>query len=146
MQDLAVEQDNSSQFDFVIDEANKVIETVDGMDTAVNFQLFTDQRVSKEERANPLDRRGWIGDLETRGQNYSVGSLLHTKEQSRDTQADRNELAALAKDALNYFIALGASKEITARIVGNSVEGTIINDSNDISRYAKLWRGTVGNG
>ena len=146
MQDIMLEQDNSSQLDFVVDEANKVIDTIDGMETAVSFQLFTDKRVSREERANPLDRRGWIGDLETRGQGYQVGSLLHTKEQCRDTQADRNELAALSRDALNYFIALGASKDVTARIVGNNVEGTIVNDSNDISRYAKLWRGTVGNG
>ena len=143
-QDFAVEQSNDGTFDLVIDTINKVYATCEGMDTAVDFQLFIDQRVTKEDRANALDRQGWIGDLETRGEGYQVGSLLHLQQQSRDTQADNNESAEYAKTALQYFVSLGAAKEISSRIFGKNIEGQIIVDDNNVNRYSRLWRATGG--
>lgn len=143
MQDFKVEQDNYGQFDFVLSQDSKTFDSVDGFETAVQFQLFTDKRVSAEDVSNPLGRKGWMGDLESRSEAYQVGSLLHLKEQSRDTQADNNEIASYAKNALDYLVAIGATKEITARVVGKNIEGIITNPANDIARYASLWKGTI---
>lgn len=142
MQDLALEQDNDGTFDYIIDPDTKDFKIVQGMETAFSVQLFTNQRVSKEEISNPLKREGWIGDMLTRDEGYQVGSLIFLKQQSRDTVLDNNETAEYAKDALNYFVAIGASKEVNASVLGKNIEGDIINDANNINRYSKLWRNT----
>lgn len=142
IQDFFMEQDNSSLFDMVVDPETCDFKAVQGFETAVDAQLFLDQRVSREERARALDRRGWIGDIMTRNDGYQIGSLLHLQEQSRDTLFDNNESAAYAKLALEYLVTIGASKEITSTIVGKNIEGIIINDANEVSRYSKLWRDT----
>lgn len=141
-QDFAFEQDNLGDFDMVIDLETKDFKFVEGMETAINVQLFTDQRVSRQERALPLERQGWIGDMETRNQGYQMGSLLFLQSQARDTQLDNNETASYAKNALDYLTLIGASKEITARVVGKNIEGTIVNEDNSVGRYNKLWRNT----
>lgn len=141
-QDFAVSQNNDGTFDMVIDEENMIYSVCEGLDTAVDFQLFIDQRVTKEDRANALDRQGWIGDLETRGEGYQVGSLLHLKQQARDRREDNNESAEFAKTALQYFVSIGAAKEISSRILGSNIEGQIIVDDNDVNRYSRLWRAT----
>ena len=146
IQDFAVEQDNSGLFDLVIDKDLKDFKSVSGMETAINTQLFINQRVSKEEAAIPANREGWIGDMQTRDEAYQIGSLIFLKNQSRNTFLDNNETAAYAKEALEYFTAIGASKEITSRVVGKNIEGTITNDDNSISRYNGLWRATVTDG
>ena len=79
-------------------------------------------------------------------QSYQIGSLIFLKNQARDTFLDNNETAAYAKDSLEYFITIGASKEVTARVIGKNIEGVITNDDNTISRYNKLWRATKTNG
>jgi len=135
-QDFAVFQSNDGTFDLVINEETMTYEVCPGLDTAVDFQLFIDQRVTKEDRANALDRQGWIGDLETRGEGYQVGSLLHLRRE------DNNESAEFAKTALQYFVSIGAAKEISSRILGSNIEGQIIVDDNDVNRYSRLWKAT----
>jgi len=142
IQDFFMEQDNYGLFDMVVDPETADFKSVSGFETAVNFQLFLDQRVGREERANTQDRRGWIGDIMFRADGYQVGSLLHLQEQSRDIQVDNNETAAFAKNALEYLVIIGASKKITAEVVGSNIEGVITNSNNDTSRYSKLWRAT----
>lgn len=141
-QDFKFEQDNQGYYDMVIDEDNQIFDFVEGMETAIDVQLFTDQRVSKQEQVNPLERKGWIGDMETRGDGYQMGSLIYLKAQARDTFLDNNETASFAENALNYFINIGASKKVTARAVGKNIEGTIINEDDKLIRYNKLWRNT----
>ncbi len=142
MQDFAVEQDNYGLFDVVVDLEHRDFKSVEGMETAFNVQLFTDQRVTKNEISRPLDKKGWVGDMLTREEGYQIGSLLHIKEMGRDTQLEKNEVAEYAKDALNYFVSIGASKEVSARVIGSNIEGEIVNESNETNRYSKLWRAT----
>ena len=141
-QDFELEQDNLGFFDMTINSESKDFGSVAGMETAINVQLFINQRVSRQERALPLDRQGWWGDMETRNQGYQMGSLIFLQSQSRDTFLDNNETASYAKNALDYLTLIGASKEITARVVGKNIEGTIINEDNSVGRYNKLWRNT----
>lgn len=142
IQDFCVEQENSSLFDMVVDETIRDFKSVEGMETAFSFQLFIDQRVTKEERALARERKGWIGDIESRGEGYQVGSILHLQTQNRDTQIDNNETAEYAKNALKYFTAIGAAKSVSATVVGKNIEGEIEIDSNDVNRYSRLWRAT----
>jgi phage gp46-like protein len=142
IQDFEAVQDNGAEFDMTIDYDNADFGSVEGLETAIDFQLFTDQRVSKSEVARKQDRKGWVGDMLTRNKGYQVGSILFLKEQSRDTFLDRNEIAAHSKNSLEYLVSIGASKEVTARVIGKNIEGTIVNDDNEISRYNRLWRAT----
>lgn len=141
-QDFELLQLNDGSFDMTINYDTCDFGSVAGLETAVLFQLFVDQRVSKQEIARNQDRKGWVGDMLTRNSGYQVGSILFLKDQSRDTFNDKNEIAAFAKNSLEYLVSIGASKEVTARVVGRNIEGTITNDDNQITRYNKLWRAT----
>lgn len=146
IQDFYMEQDNDGLFDMVIDPITHQFKSVSGLETAIDVQLFIDQRVTKDEVADPRKRKGFIGDMITREESYQMGSLLFLKNQARNTQLDNNETAAYAKDALDYLVVIGASKEVTSRVVGKNIEGTITNDDNETSRYNKLWRATKTDG
>ena len=144
MQDFAVCQKNDTTFDLVIDKNNKIFESVDGMETAIDFQLFIDRRSNSDDLSNPRSRQGWMGDLMTKQDGYEVGSLMYLKNQSRNTQADKNEMAAYAEDALKYFVSLGAAEDVKANVNGDNIEGTIKINKDNVERYSKLWRNTNG--
>lgn len=146
IQDLFMEQDNQGGWDFVIDPETCDFKVVSGFETAINVQLYLDQRVSKEDRSNAQDRRGFIGDIIDRSDGYQIGSLLHLKEQAQDTALNNNEIASHAKNALNYLVSIGASKEVDAKVVGKNIEGIITNNANQVNRYSQLWRDTDPNG
>jgi phage gp46-like protein len=144
-QDFYVEQDNYGLFDLTVDEDTHDFTSVAGMETAVSVQLFTDKRVSKQDISKPLERKGWVGDMLSRTEDsYQIGSLLHLKAQARNIKSENNETAAYAKNALNYFVDLGAAKKVTADIVGVNVEGEIQIDADKTLKYSKLWRNTNG--
>jgi phage gp46-like protein len=142
MQDFSVIQLNDSTFDLVIDEDNKKFESVDGMETAFNFQLFLDKRSSSDDVASARSRQGWMGDLITKQNGYEVGSLMYLKYQARNTISDKNEMAAYAEDALKYFVAIDSAKEVTAEVNGDNIEGAIKISRDNVKRYSKLWRNT----
>jgi phage gp46-like protein len=144
MQDFAVSQLNESTFDLVIDEENKVFDSVDGMETAFDFQLFVDRRSNADDITNARSRQGWMGDLITKQNGYEVGSLMYLKYQARNTQSDRNEMAAYAEDALKYFVAIDAAKEVRAEVNGDNIEGEIKISKDNVKRYSKLWSNTNG--
>ena len=144
MQDFKLIQQNDSTFDLVIDEDNKIFEAIDGMETAIDFQLFLDRRSNADDISTARSRQGWMGDLMTKQDGYEVGSLMYLKYQCRNTQSDKNEMAAYAEDALKYFISLGAAQEIKADIVGDNIEGYIKINKDNVERYSKLWSNTNG--
>jgi phage gp46-like protein len=144
MQDFKVVQLNDTVFDLVIDEENKVFDSVDGMETAFDFQLFVDRRSNADDITNSRSRQGWMGDLITKQNGYEVGSLMYLKYQARNTQSDRNEMAAYAEDALKYFVAIDAAKEVRAEVNGDNIEGEIKISKDNVKRYSKLWSNTNG--
>jgi phage gp46-like protein len=143
LQDFMAEQQIDSTFDIVIDEDNKIYDFVEGFETAINFQLFVDKRTSKQDVNRPRDRQGWMGDILTKQEGYEVGSLVYLKNQSRNTQIDKNELAGFARNAVGYLVQIGAAKNVTAEVAGDNIEGTIEIDNNNIQQYSSLWRDTV---
>jgi phage gp46-like protein len=142
MQDFKLDQLTDTTFDIIIDEENKVYKTVDGFETAINYQLFTDKRSSKQDVNRPRDRQGWMGDIITKQEGYEAGSLIYLKQQSRNTQVDKNELAGFAKNSLKYLVSIGAAKNITAQVINDGISGIIEIDNNNIERYSVLWRNT----
>lgn len=142
MQDVKLEQLNDTTFDIIIDEENKIYETVSGFETAINFQLYTDKRSSKEDVSRPRDRQGWLADILTKQEGYEVGSLIYLKNQSRNTQLDKNELVEFARNSLEYLVNTGAAKNITAQLLNDTILGEIEIDNNNIERYSSLWRNT----
>lgn len=143
MQDFKVEQDENGFFDLVIDSENKDFESVDGFETAIDFQLFIDKRVSKNEVSKARRRQGWMGDLLTKQEGYEVGSLIYLKNQSRNTQQDKNEIAAYAENAMEYFISIKAVKDANAIVVGDNIEGELKIDLDEVARFTRLWRNTI---
>ena len=143
IQDIKAVQSNIGQYDFEIDPDTRDIATVEGFESVVSVQLDTDQRANRDERSDAQNRQGWIGDIYNEG--YQIGSKLHLKQQSRDTVSDKNEIAAEAKNSLEYLVRVGAAKEITSAFLGNTIDGKIIIDSNNVSRYNRLWRNTSAN-
>ena len=143
IQDIKAVQSNLGQYDFEIDSDTRDIATIDGFESVVSVQLDTDQRANRDERSDAQNRQGWIGDVFNEG--YQIGSKLHLKQQSRDTPLDKNEIAAEAKTSLEYLVKIGAAKEITSSFLGNTLDGKIIVDANNVSRYNRLWRNTSAN-
>lgn len=133
-------QDNQGYFDIVFDSTNKEFAGVTGFDTAILVQTFLDRRASKQQVQNPRARQGWIGDIITKQNNYEVGSFIYLKAQARNTQADINEIAGYAKDAMNYFIKNGSAKKINAVVTGNSITQTIVADGSPDNKYTSLWK------
>lgn len=146
MQDFFMQQLNDTSFDMVIDEENKRYESVDGFETAIDFQLFVDKRSSKQDVNRPRDRQGWMCDILTKQEGYEVGSLIYLKEQSRNTQIDKNELAGFAKNSLEYLVNINAASRITADVIGDNIAGVIEIDNNNIQEYSSLWRNTQTEG
>ena len=59
IQDFFMQQENSSLFDMVVDTETCDFKAVSGLETAINVQLFLDQRVSREERAKETPIQGF---------------------------------------------------------------------------------------
>jgi phage gp46-like protein len=146
IQDFSVIQDNLGYFDIEIDTSTKDFKSVSGFETAIDFQLFIDKRASKDEVTLARNRQGWLGDLMTKQNNYEVGGFIYLKNQSRNTINDKNEIVAYAKDGLEYFIQIGAAKNIEAFINGDNIEGKIIIDNNNINRFSRTWNNTLNKG
>lgn len=141
IQDVAFEQDSRGNFDLITTE-DEVFDTVEGMETAFYYQLFTDIRINKEYISRPLDRGGWIGDLVTKKDGYQSGSMLFLKQQARYTTDDVNEAVAFAIDALNYFVMIKAAKKVDALSNENEIVGYIYAPGSSIQRYSALWKNT----
>jgi hypothetical protein len=143
MQDFKVMQSNSrGAFDLVIDEENRRYASVEGFETAIDYQLFVNKRAGPDDVQIAENRQGWIGDLATKGSGYESGSLVWLKEQSRNTQVDKNELAEFVRDSMNYFIDIGAVNSVNLSVVSDSIVGTLSVAGGNNVNYSRLWRAT----
>lgn len=116
--DLKVVQDPvDGIFDLVIDPDTKDFEVVDGLESSIIASLFSDRRAAPDEVADPIRRRGWIGNLvaEVPGDNFGSGLWLY--EQKRLTQDVVTGLRVEAEQSLDWMIDEGLVREVTAKIV-----------------------------
>lgn len=141
--DLYCPQANDGTFDIQINATALDFQHVSGNDTAFLVQLLMDRRTNKAEIASPRRRGGWIGDVYTKQNGYEIGSFLYLKNQSRNNQSDMNEVAAYAKQALDYFVSAGEAKQVKCSMNGITLSGEIIIDTNTTDKYSILW-GNIG--
>lgn len=114
--DLVLTQDDEGIFDLVLDEGAGDFETTDGLETAIVVSLFSDRRAYAEEVADPMKRRGWIGDLVSDVPNDRHGSGLWLYEQSRSRQETVVGVRNEANQALQWMIQERLLLSTTARI------------------------------
>jgi phage gp46-like protein len=141
-QDLKLVSDNSGLYDLEIDTEKKSFQTISGFETSLILSVFSDRRSTKDDIPDPLNRKGWIGDILTKRNNFEIGSFLYLKDQSRDTQLDRNEIKAFIEGCLKHLVDIKALKKIIVEILGNTFNVFLYKDANVLEKYNGLWRNT----
>lgn len=102
--DVAVVRDAEGVYDLAIDATSRDLATTGGFETAVACSLFTDRRAFPDEVADPLHRRGWIGNLvaEIPADNYGSGIWLY--EQRRMSSDVRASLRMEVVQSLEWMV------------------------------------------
>jgi len=97
-------------------DGNGDLKLTGGFETAILASLFTDRRAAADEVADPMKRRGWIGNLLAKipGDNFGSGFWLY--EQSRGTQAVCNGMKDEALKALQWLVDDDLVKGIAATV------------------------------
>ena len=114
--DLALAPDADGILDLVIDEEAGDLTTVNGLETAFVLSLFSDQRALPDEVADPLERRGWDGDLYSDRPEDRFGSRYWLWiEQARLTQTERNYARLDTIDALQWMVDAGLLRSVDAQ-------------------------------
>jgi phage gp46-like protein len=115
--DLAFVRTSDGQYDIDVDTPNRDAKTTNGLQTALLVSLFTDRRARPDEVADPMRRRGWIGDLVSTVPGDIIGSGLWLYEQSRMTPGVIAGVAAEARNALQWMIDDGLCNSIGVDVV-----------------------------
>ena len=126
---------------------NNVLETVDGLETAIIVSLLTDARAPASVVQTPSRRRGWVGNILTASSGRQLGSRLWTFHQARLTDATLNDLAVAAQESLNWMVEDGLAKSVSATVLKDGLRGVTVNVSITTiegreKQYAVLWRQT----
>lgn len=103
-----------TKFDFQIGTNGDIL-TEDQLDTAILVSLFTDRRAEAGQVPNPVQRRGWIGDLETPEDPW--GSLLWLFDQARMTNDTATQVRDAAQGGLAWLMRDGISPSIQTRAI-----------------------------
>jgi phage gp46-like protein len=123
--DIKFEQGSDGIFDIVVDTATRDLATVSGLETSTVMSLFSDRRARVDEVADPMKRRGWIGNLVSDRPNDNFGSGLWLYEQRKllpDVVAGvRNE----AQAALEWQAEDGIAKSVTASVTSDPTKRSI---------------------
>ena len=122
--DLAVQADSENIYDLVVDEDTRDFVTTDGLESSQFVSLFTDRRARADEVADPLKRRGWIGDLVSDIPGDIIGSGLWLYEQRRLT-ADVAAGVRLEAEAALQWMVPDIAKPVVAEVVRDPVARSV---------------------
>lgn len=114
--DLAFAPDDENVYDLVINASARDLSTTSGLESAEFVSLFTDRRARPDEVADPMERRGWIGDLLSDEPGDIIGSGLWLYEQRRLTRDVAAGLRLEAEAALQWQVP-DIAKSVSAEIV-----------------------------
>jgi phage gp46-like protein len=119
--DFASTQDSEGIFDILIDAGAGDFVTTDAEDSAIVVSLFSDRRAFPDEVADPMKRRGWIGDevAEVTGDRHGSGLWLY--EQRRLTPEVANGVRMEAVASLQWMVEQGLVTSVAADVVKNYV-------------------------
>jgi phage gp46-like protein len=123
--DLLVAQRDDGLFDLVLDAVNRDCAVTQGMESALIVSLFSDRRAREDEVADPMDRRGWTGDLVSDVPNDVHGSGLWLYRQRRafgeeaggGRAATQAGLRSEAQQSLEWLVADRLVTSVSANVV-----------------------------
>lgn len=115
--DIDFVADDEGIFDLAIDDDTRDLVTTDGLESAILVSLFSDRRAAADEVADPMKRRGWIGNLvsEVPGDNHGSGLWLH--EQDRLTADRATAVRVEAEQSLDWMIEEGLAGATQGRVI-----------------------------
>lgn len=150
--DAVVRQDDEGVFDLVPDPetGDLVLET--GMETAILASLFTDRRAAPDEVADPLERRGWIGNRyhlpDRPDDNWGSGWWLYS--QHRLNGHFMTGMYFETIQALEWFVDAGLALGVDAGLEDVPEDRTVkvsirfdLPDGSQMTRSWTLWKNTV---
>ena len=144
MQDVKLVKNSNGIYDIPV--SNGDFESVSGIETAVGLSLFSDSRVDPGNVPIAYRRRGFVGDLLTKSENYELGGQLWLSDQARLTERTRTEISDRAQKSLQHLIDDGIADEIqvitTEKTKGIEVNIILFKDKTIIDRYTTLWNNT----
>ena len=117
----------------------------DGLETAVTISLFTDRRVTEEEKPYLANsKRGYWGDLFSEIDGDKMGSRLWTLEREKRTTEVLRRAEDYAREALQWLIDDGVVLSISANASYDNnkfinIDIKIIKPLGNESRYKILW-------
>lgn len=115
--DFATTRDAEGVYDLVIDANARELGTTGGFETAIACSLFSDRRAFSDEVADPLHRRGWIGNLvaDVPSDNYGSGLWLYEQRRmSGDVRASlRMEIIQSLEWMVNQRLILSIDATVT---------------------------------
>lgn len=120
-----IASEDDGVFDIVVDDTTRDLTTVSGLETSILMSLFTDRRARADEVANPMHRRGWIGNLVSDIPNDNYGSGLWLYEQRRLLPEVANGVRNEAEAALQWQAEDGIAKSLTAEIVSEPITRSV---------------------
>ncbi len=144
-QDVKISRNADGLFDLSV--TNSVLETVDGLETAIIVSLATDARAPSSTVSTPTRRRGWVGNILQASTGRELGSILWTFDQSRLTASVLNDLAVAAQDCLQWMVEDNIAKSVAAGVEKTSARSVDVNilittiEGREL-RYSFIWRQT----
>ncbi len=118
--DLAFAADDEGIYDLVIDANARDFKLTAGLESASFVSLFSDRRARADEVADPMKRRGWIGNLLSDVPNDNFGSGLWLYEQRRLTDDVIAGVRSEAEQSHAWMVDEGLAKYVIASITSNA--------------------------
>lgn len=148
MQDTLIRTDNTGIYDIPLTESGTDFASAFGFESAIPVSLFTDARAPASVVSEPVNRRGWMGNLRSIGLNRQLGGLLWVYEQGRITEDTLNGVNREVERSLQWMVQDGIVNNISVNVgvINNRsirVLITLTGIDNAVSQYSVLWRRTV---
>lgn len=133
------------EFDLQIGPDGDIL-TEDWLETAFLVSLFSDRRAEADQVPLAIQRRGWVGDLET--PDDPIGSWLWTLDQARITATTAARATDYVERSLRWLvddgIALAVEADATVQQSGILVAATVARpNAESETLFAALWDATA---
>lgn len=131
---------------YVIARNGTDIAVVDGLETAMLVSLFTNARMDESVRSNPLQRGGWVGNIQNAKRKRQLGGHCWTLEDERITTYYLAQAKEKSRRAHDWMLTDGMARHIvtSASAKGQSVSIDIKYTGRDGKQYDSiyLWKKT----
>jgi phage gp46-like protein len=117
--DIGYVHDAEGVYDFAIDPETGDLMLTEGLESALFVSLFSDRRARADEVADPMKRRGWMGDLVAEQPGDVHGSGLWLYEQRRLTGEVAAGVRLEAENALDWLVREGLLRNASAEVVAD---------------------------